>query len=316
MPSRPSDLIRGAIAGATTAAGSWFYIEHAGGLYRISRAELIEALAAGLAKLAGATFTGDVYITSRGLTVSRTDNGAGVVIQATTGSRYIRLGVNVAVPRWDFGSDNSPEAVGNEGSNFFINRWGNAGEFLSSVLMIYRATGLAAFGHGVCFSGIGTTANAANAYLDPGASNTLLRSTSSQEYKTDIEPLESWRADAVIDQAVPIWYRSLAPADNPEWSWYGLTAEQMAEIEPRLVHWGYRPSDYEEMPTYEVVEGQQRQVGVDRRLKEGAVKVPDGVAYERLTVMLLDVLRREKAKVAALQEAFDVLSARVEALEP
>jgi hypothetical protein len=55
MPSRPSDLIRGAIAAGGTAAGDWFYVEHAGGLYRISRAELLKALVRqGAIEVAGA----------------------------------------------------------------------------------------------------------------------------------------------------------------------------------------------------------------------------------------------------------------------
>lgn len=63
MPSRPSDLIRGAIAGAATAAASWFYIEHAGGLYRISRAELAEAMRAqGVVVMDG---NGDAFVNRR-----------------------------------------------------------------------------------------------------------------------------------------------------------------------------------------------------------------------------------------------------------
>ena len=41
MVSRPSDLIRGALTGAGTASGDLFFVEHGGGLFRISRAELL-----------------------------------------------------------------------------------------------------------------------------------------------------------------------------------------------------------------------------------------------------------------------------------
>lgn len=86
------------------------------------------------------------------------------------------------------------------------------------------------------FSGIGTTAAAANAYWDSGASNSLLWSTSSERYKCNIEALDPSIADRVIRQAKPIWYRSKAPADRPDWSWYGFCAEDIANIDPRLVH--------------------------------------------------------------------------------
>ena len=42
----------------------------------------------------------------------------------------------------------------------------------------------------VQFPAIGTTASAANAFIDGGAANSLLRSTSSLKYKADIEPLD------------------------------------------------------------------------------------------------------------------------------
>ena len=40
---------------------------------------------------------------------------------------------------------------------------------------------------------------------------------------------------------------------------------------------------------------------MQQRVREGAVKVPDGVDYGRLTVMLLDVVRRQGERIAALE---------------
>lgn len=79
-----------------------------------------------------------------------------------------------------------------------------------------------------------TTANAASVYID--SAGKLYRSTSSERFKTDIEPLSSNFADALL-VAQPIWYRSLCAGDNPDWSYYGLSAEKMAEIDPRYVFW-------------------------------------------------------------------------------
>lgn len=79
-----------------------------------------------------------------------------------------------------------------------------------------------------------TTASAPNIFVD--TDGTLRRSTSSERYKTGIEPLLDINADKLL-QAQPIWYRSLCAGDNPDWSYYGLSAEALAEIDPRYVFW-------------------------------------------------------------------------------
>jgi hypothetical protein len=88
----------------------------------------------------------------------------------------------------------------------------------------------------------------------------------------------------------PVWYRSAIPTDRQDWSHYGLIAEEVADIDPRLVHWGYRDEDWE---TVEKVENDSRHA--ERRLKNGAQPTPDGVAYDRLTVLLLKLVKRQQA---------------------
>ena len=168
------------------------------------------------------------------------------------------------------------------------------------------------------FPGIGTTASAANAVLDSAASNSLLRSTSSVKYKRDIEPLEPARAEALM-AIDPIWYRSAAKADNPSWSWYGFAAEAVAEIDPRMVHWGYGEEDYEpveiEVPfeKHEAdgkpvldLDGEPKQTfdkQVEWRLKQGASPSPQGVAYERFVVHHHLVIRKLLDRITALEAA-------------
>ena len=120
------------------------------------------------------------------------------------------------------------------------------------------------------FPSIGTTASAANAFLDSGASpaNQLLRSTSSIRYKADVEDLPSADACKALDLR-PVTYKSTAEADDPHKTHLGLIAEEVAEIEPRLVHF---------------VDG-----------------VPDGVQYERLAVMLLKVVQDLRQEVDSLK---------------
>lgn len=121
------------------------------------------------------------------------------------------------------------------------------------------------------FPSIGTTASAANAYLD--GTNTLIKSTSSSRYKANVEDLQQQYANKVLDFR-PVWYRSLAEADRKDWSWYGLIAEEVAEIEPRLVHW---------------------------KENENKEFVADGVQYERLAVLLLKVVQEQEKRIAKLE---------------
>lgn len=120
------------------------------------------------------------------------------------------------------------------------------------------------------FPSVGTTASAANAFLDSGATpaNQLLRSTSSIQYKTEVTDLTEADAYKAFDLR-PITYKSLAKADDQTKTHFGLIAEEVAEIEPRLVHY---------------VNGQ-----------------PDGVQYERLCVLLLKVVKDLKGEVDALK---------------
>ncbi len=131
----------------------------------------------------------------------------------------------------------------------------------------------------IFLTGVTTTASAANAFIDSGSSpaNSILRSTSSLAYKRDVEPLDEGLAERFVRAARPIWYRSKATADNPAWSWYGLGAEDVAAIDPRMAQWG--------------------------RQTEGGPLVPDGVAYDRLGVLLLPLVRSLLDRVAALEGA-------------
>ena len=155
---------------------------------------------------------------------------------------------------------------------------------------------------GVYFRNAPTTASAANAYIDGANSNRIYRSTSSLRYKKDIEDLLPAYASALLDLR-PIWYRSKSEVDNQGWGWYGFIAEEVAEVDPRLVHWGYLPSDYE------VFTGEDGEEQI--RIKDGAVLVPDGVQYERLTVLLTSVVQRQQTQIAELEARLAAIEARL-----
>ena len=65
------------------------------------------------------------------------------------------------------------------------------------------------------------------------------------------------------------------------------------------MHWAYAEEDYD----VEEVEG-----SIKKTPKPDAQKIPDGVQYERLAVLLLDVVKKQSAQI-------DDLRARVAALE-
>jgi hypothetical protein len=119
----------------------------------------------------------------------------------------------------------------------------------------------------VQFPNVGTTASAANAFLDNASSNNLLRSTSSIRFKRDVLDLTDSEADAIVLRARPIKYRSICKADDPDLEHVGLIAEEIDAIDRRLV----------------------------TRTHDGL----GGVQYDRFVAPLLSVMRRQQARLAA-----------------
>lgn len=140
--------------------------------------------------------------------------------------------------------------------------------------MSISASGLATFNGGVRFAGATTTASAANCFLDGADSNRIYRSTSSARYKTDIRDLPEDRASA-LHKLRPILYKSLAEGDDKSLDWFGLIAEEVAEAEPRLVQYTKDP--------------------------ETGALIPDGVQYERISVLLVAEVQRLMHRIEVLE---------------
>lgn len=129
-----------------------------------------------------------------------------------------------------------------------------------------------------------TTGSAANVFV--ASSGQLLRSTSSIKYKTNVETLEDQYADSILN-CRPVWYQSTSEIDNPDWGWWGFIAEEVAQIDPRLVHW----------KTSEVVDD---------------VEVPcdpeaEGVQYDRFVPHLVNLIKRQKEQIEALEARLSAL---------
>jgi hypothetical protein len=119
-----------------------------------------------------------------------------------------------------------------------------------------------------------TTASSANVVII--SSGLFLRSTSSIKYKTEVEDAELSYSEALVYGSRPVWYRSLSESDPSDYSYWGFIAEEVAEIDPRMVHWG----------------------------DDG----PEGVQYDRYVVHLVGVIQKQ-------QQRLDALEARIAALE-
>ena len=132
----------------------------------------------------------------------------------------------------------------------------------------------------------------------------LVKQASTRATKTNIEDLERSRAYHILNNLRPVWYRSIAPADNPEWGYYGAIAEEVAEVDPRLAIWGYDNDQYEDVVN---ADGSVR-----KELRTVAQLSPQGVQYDRLATVLFTVVKDQQtaisnleAKVRALESAQD-----------
>ena len=113
-----------------------------------------------------------------------------------------------------------------------------------------------------------TTASASNVSIN-SSSGVLFRSTSSIKYKTDVEDADLSYSEALVYGSRPVWYRSLSKNDPSDYSYWGFIAEEVAEIDPRMVHWG----------------------------DDG----PEGVQYDRYVVHLVSVIQKQKQQLDAIE---------------
>jgi hypothetical protein len=137
-----------------------------------------------------------------------------------------------------------------------------------------------------------TTATAANVNVTTNGS--MRRSTSSIKYKTDVETIQDQYADALLE-CRPVWYRSTCEGDRPEHSWWGFIAEEVAEIDPRLVQWKTTEAVVQE-------NGSLEHVPCDPE--------PEGVSYDRFVPHLLNLIKRQKEQIEAMEARLSSLESQ------
>ena len=101
--------------------------------------------------------------------------------------------------------------------------------------------------------------------------------------------MEDAYADAILELR-PVWYRSLSADDPDTWSYWGFIAEEVAEIDPRLVTFTV-PADYER---------QYDEDGEPINPDVEDLTEPDGVQYDRLVPHLVNLLSRQRDQIADL----------------
>ena len=134
-----------------------------------------------------------------------------------------------------------------------------------------------------------TIATSANVHVDSGG--LIRRATSSAKYKTDIETLEDSYADALLE-CRPVWYRSTCQGDNPDFGWWGFIAEEVAAIDPRLVQYKTTEAVVQE-------DGSLEHVPCDPE--------PEGVSYDRFVPHLLNLIKRQKEQIEAMEARLSAL---------
>ncbi|MCA1799966.1 MAG: hypothetical protein LC650_01550 [Actinobacteria bacterium] len=141
-----------------------------------------------------------------------------------------------------------------------------------------------------------TTTASANLHITSFAN--FSRSTSSIEYKREVEDIAKPYYDKVFDLR-PVYYRSKATEDRTDWSYYGLIAEEVALVDPRLVRWGHKDGA-EVMSQYEN----------DPESCPQEDLVPQGVEYERVAMFMLPKLKEQELRIQELEKLLPTKGAR------
>ena len=132
---------------------------------------------------------------------------------------------------------------------------------------------------------------AATANLQVSSNGEFVRASSSIKYKTDVETVDYSYSERLFN-CRPVWYRSNVSFDNPNHSWWGFIAEEVAAIDPRLVHWKTVDIAYDENGS--VVE-------------TPCNPEPEGVQYERFVPHLLNLIKRQKEQIEAMETRLTAL---------
>jgi len=143
-----------------------------------------------------------------------------------------------------------------------------------------------------------TTVESANLYFY-SSNGRLYWNSSSERSKTDIEDVEDAYADKVLDLR-PVWFRSTCRDDRKDWGHWGFIAEEVDLVDPRLVSYGPIPRVDDDGDEITDADG----VTLNELDDDGEnVLRPENVQYDRIIPLLINLIKRQDARIAALEAA-------------
>ena len=115
--------------------------------------------------------------------------------------------------------------------------------------------------------------------------------------------MEDNYADAFLN-CRPVWYQSSSMGDNPNYGWWGCIAEEVAEIDPRLVQWSNETTS-----VVDAVDENGTELFEDDGITRQKMRVktqhsepqPESVSYERFVPHLINLIKRQKEQIEAME---------------
>jgi hypothetical protein len=181
---------------------------------------------------------------------------------------------------------------------------------------LYTPYSLQAQGASVIFGGLPTTANASSCHISNPEGNRVYRFNSSAANKTQIEPIQDEYGDKILDLK-PVFFRSLNEADDPTWSWFGFTAEDVAAVDFRFCMYTKRRATndngellFEQIPLPEI----QPDGTIINKPGNGLPiftdeLVPDAYNINGIVAALVQLVQRQDATIKSLVARVDALEA-------
>ena len=215
---------------------------------------------------------GDLFLTANSTSA---DSGQAVYFQSTT-SGWNTSNAHGAIFGKRTDASNGYLRFDTRGSGTTAERFRIAADGMLTALGVYNIT----------------TSGAANVNVQ--SSGAILRSTSSEKYKQNIEDMELSYAQAILNLR-PVYYKSKCDQDNADDSHWGFIAEEVEKVDPRLVFYKTLNITYndEGMPVEEVLETPE----------------PEGVQYDRLTPAIVKLLQEQQKTIEALEARIKTLEA-------
>ena len=140
----------------------------------------------------------------------------------------------------------------------------------------------------------------ASSVLNVNSSGEMFAPASSIRYKENINDLSAESSENVLSLR-PVTY---IPKDEPldengnTNELYGLIAEEVFEVDPKLVYMNYGEDCWEEVPMPD-------SLLTKTILKDDAVPRIEGVHYDKIAVLLIDVVKRQKEQIQLLTQRLD-----------